>query len=423
MKIAIFGLGYVGLPLAVELSKHYMVIGYDKSEHRIAELRSGHDTTLEVESYKINESSVVFTDDLTVVKNHECDVYIVAVPTDVNADKSPNLNPLILASSNVAFAMKKGSIVIYESTVYPGCTEEICVPALAARKGYTPNVDFFYGYSPERIVPGDTNRTLTDVVKIVSGSTPEALQIISDIYSKIVKAGIYEAPSIKIAEAAKVVENVQRDLNISLMNELSMIFNRIGISTQEVLKAAGTKWNFHHYYPGLVGGHCIGVDPHYLMHKARQVGYEPQVILSGRSVNDAMPAWIAKRIVQALLQSGKNPVNARVLVMGITFKENVTDIRNSKVIDLITELKDYGITVDVTDPYARPEQVKNHYGITINTNTTEKYDVVVFAVAHDVFKVQTSDVGFYSKTLVDDGLVVDIKGNCKVPDNYKYISL
>ncbi|MCB0677383.1 MAG: nucleotide sugar dehydrogenase, partial [Saprospiraceae bacterium] len=334
--------------------------------------------------------------------------YIVAVPTPVDEHKVPNLEPIYQASKTIGKYLKKGDYVIYESTVYPGCTEEDCLPILENLSRLKVNEDFKIGYSPERINPGDKERTIDKILKIVSGCDEESLREIAAIYGAIIKAGIYEAPSIKVAEAAKVIENTQRDLNISFMNELSIIFDKMGIDTQEVIEAAGTKWNFLKFYPGLVGGHCISVDPYYLLHKSKQLGYDPQVILSGRRINDSMPAFIAKRLVQMLIQRGKGPQNTKVLVMGVTFKENVSDIRNSKVVDLVRELMGYSVNVHLTDPHASPNEVAHEYKLTLVDQISNDYDAVVIAVNHDEYKQY--DAGYFQSITKSDPILMDLKG-------------
>ena len=403
--ISITGLGYVGLPLALEYAKHFRVIGFDINSDRIELLRIGIDPSKEISPEDFVERDILFTANPEDLK--KAHFHIIAVPTDIDAHKVPDLNPLLKASENVGKALKKGDYVIYESTVYPGCTEEDCVPELEKASGLVKGVDFKFGYSPERIVPGDKVRTLPNILKIVSGNDAEALEEITKVYGMIIKAGLHKAPSIKVAEAAKVIENTQRDINISLMNELAIIFDRMGIDTREVIEAAGTKWNFHKYYPGLVGGHCISVDPFYLMHKARELGYEPQVIAAGRRINDYMPHFIAKKVVQALIENGRNPGESRVLVMGITFKEDVADIRNSKVVDLIRELEDYSIAVDVIDPHAVPEEVKTEYNIDLLPQPHGSYDAVVIAVGHKAYTVERDAI--LNKLIGESKFVFDIK--------------
>ncbi|MEP6794883.1 MAG: nucleotide sugar dehydrogenase [Saprospiraceae bacterium] len=404
--ISVTGLGYVGLPLALEFAKHFKVIGFDINEERIVMMRNNMDPSKELSDDAFSGCDITFTTNPEDLKNAH--FHIIGVPTDIDEHKVPDLLPLLKASASVGKALKKGDYVIYESTVYPGCTEEDCVPVLEKESGLKGGIDFSYGYSPERIVPGDKIKTLTNILKIVSGNDSEALEEISKVYGEIITAGLYKAPSIKVAEAAKVIENTQRDINISLMNELAIIFDKMGIDTREVIEAAGTKWNFHKYYPGLVGGHCISVDPFYLMHKARELGYEPQVIAAGRRVNDFMPHFIAKKLVQALIEAGKNPGECRVLVMGITFKEDVADIRNSKVVDLICELEDFSIEVDVVDPYASKEEVMNEYNIELKSNPTGRYDAIVVTVGHrEYVEMSTHDLESISN---DELMLVDIKG-------------
>lgn len=382
--ISVTGLGYVGLPLALEFAKKYKVIGFDINEARIALMKQGIDPSQELSSAAFDNSNITFTS--VVEPLSEANFHIIGVPTDIDKNKVPNLNPLLSASKSIGKILKKGDTVVYESTVYPGCTEEDCVPVLEKYSGLKAGVDFNFGYSPERIVPGDKTNTLTKILKIVSGNSPKSLEKITSVYGSIIEAGLHKAPSIKVAEAAKVIENTQRDINISLMNELAIIFDKMNIDTQAVVEAAGTKWNFHKYQPGLVGGHCISVDPFYLMHKAKKIGIDPQVIAAGRRVNDFIPTFIAKKVVQTLIEQGKNPGKSRVLVMGITFKENVSDIRNSKVIDLIKELQDYSFEVDTIDPNADPAEVKKHYEIEIKSNPKGTYDAIVLAVGHAAYR-------------------------------------
>ena len=382
--IAVIGLGYVGLPLALAFSKQYQVIGYDLDNARVDALKRGEDTTLEsaVEELKA-ANNLVLTNDLTLIA--AATIYIVTVPTPVHADKSPDLSFLLYATSQIATILKRGDIVIYESTVYPGCTEEDCVPVLEKNSGLKFNEDFYCGYSPERINPGDKVNTLTKIQKITSGSTPEIAKYIDQLYASIITAGTYAAPSIKVAEAAKSIENAQRDINISFVNELALIFDRMGIDTQEVLAAASTKWNFLPFKPGLVGGHCIGVDPYYLAYKAKAVGYDPRVILSGRDVNDQMSAFVCNKLIQLLAQIDKKMQDVKVLVLGVTFKENCPDFRNSKVFEIIHQLKAEGADVSAFDPYANAIEVFQKQQVQLIT-TLEKYDVILLAVAHDFFK-------------------------------------
>ena len=382
--IAVIGLGYVGLPLALAFSKKYQVIGYDLDNARVDALKRGEDTTLEsaVEELKA-ANNLVLTNDLTLIAAAK--IYIVTVPTPVHADKSPDLSFLLYATSQIATILKRGDIVIYESTVYPGCTEEDCVPVLEKNSGLKFNEDFYCGYSPERINPGDKVNTLTKIQKITSGSTPEIAKYIDQLYASIITAGTYAAPSIKVAEAAKSIENAQRDINISFVNELALIFDRMGIDTQEVLAAASTKWNFLPFKPGLVGGHCIGVDPYYLAYKAKAVGYDPRVILSGRDVNDQMSAFVSNKLIQLLAQTGKKIQAAKVLVLGVTFKENCPDFRNSKVFEIIHQLQAEGAHVAAFDPYANLIDVFQKHQVQL-ISAFEKYDVILLAVAHDFFK-------------------------------------
>jgi UDP-N-acetyl-D-glucosamine/UDP-N-acetyl-D-galactosamine dehydrogenase len=405
-KIAVIGLGYVGLPLALEFAKHFSVIGFDINPNRIDLMRRGIDPCGELEARDFEGRDIIFTVDTKALESAH--FFIVAVPTDVDEHKVPNLRPLQSASKAIGQALKKGDYVVYESTVYPGCTEEDCLPIVDEYSGLKAGRDYKYGYSPERINPGDKTHTLTTILKIVSGSDAEALAEIAKIYGHIIKAGIYEAPTVKVAEAAKVIENTQRDLNISLMNELSMIFDKMGIDTKAVIEAAGTKWNFIKLYPGLVGGHCIGVDPYYLLHKARELGYEPQVIAAGRRVNDEMPKWIAKKLVQQLIQKGKMLNHCKVLVMGATFKENVADIRNSKVIDLVQELMDYSIRVHITDPHAAPADVARDYKIDLIDKPSSDYDAIVVTVAHEAYKQY--NIAYFESLTKDELILIDLKG-------------
>ncbi|MFY8069950.1 MAG: nucleotide sugar dehydrogenase [Flavobacterium sp.] len=382
--ISVTGLGYVGLPLALEFAKKYKVIGFDINKERVALMKQGIDPSNELTATAFENTNIIFTSNFEEVK--EANFHIIGVPTDIDKNKVPNLKPLLSASKSIGKILKKGDTVVYESTVYPGCTEEDCVPILEKHSGLIAGIDFHFGYSPERIVPGDKVKTVSKILKIVSGNSPEALEKIAAVYGSIIEAGLHHAPSIKVAEAAKVIENTQRDINISLMNELAIIFDKMNIDTQAVIEAAGTKWNFHKYQPGLVGGHCISVDPFYLMHKAKKIGIDPQVIAAGRRVNDFIPTFIAKKVVQTLIEQDKNPGKSRVLVMGITFKEEVSDIRNSKVIDLIKELKDYSVEVDVIDPNASAIELKQHYNVTLQQNPIGKYDSIVLAVGHQAYR-------------------------------------
>jgi len=384
-KIAVIGLGYVGLPLAVEFGKKYFTLGYDINENRVEELRAGNDSTLEITTEELTSASKLkFSCSKSDLAN--CNVYVVTVPTPINKYKQPDLTPLISASRVVGEALKNGDVVIYESTVYPGATEEDCVPVLEASSGLKFNEDFFCGYSPERINPGDKEHKVTSIVKVTSGSNDETADYIDSLYKTIIDAGTHKAHSIRVAEAAKVIENTQRDLNIALINELSLIFNKLGIDTEEVLKAAGTKWNFLPFRPGLVGGHCIGVDPYYLTHKAQSVGYHPEIILAGRRLNDGMGAYVVSQLVKAMLKKRIHVEGARVLVMGLTFKENCPDLRNTKVVDIISELQDYGVQVDCYDPWINSAEAEHEYGITpIALPEAGKYDAVIMSVAHKQF--------------------------------------
>ncbi|MBC8173377.1 MAG: nucleotide sugar dehydrogenase, partial [Chitinophagales bacterium] len=397
---------YVGLPIALEFGRKFSVVGFDIDAKRISMLKQCVDPGNEVKAELFENSNVYFTTDAQELKS--CSFHIVAVPTPVDEHKVPDLSPVIAASKTVASVLKKGDYVIYESTVYPGCTEEICLPILEELSGLVCNTDFKIGYSPERINPGDTQHTLTNVIKIVSGSDKEALDNIADIYSTIVQPGVYKASSLKVAEAAKILENTQRDLNIALMNELSIILDRLGVNTFEVVEAAGTKWNFHKYQPGLVGGHCIGVDPYYLTYKSIELGYEPHVILSGRKVNDSMPYYVARRCMQKLIEAGKNLTDSKILVMGITFKENVTDIRNSKVAELVNELKSFGLDVDVTDPNVSNEELMHEYNFGLIEKIDSKYDAIIVAVPHRQYLQY--DEKWFQQYASENCLLLDIKG-------------
>ena len=385
--ISVIGLGYVGLPLALELAKKFRVIGFDISADRIAMMQRNEDPSLELDPAAFRDKDITFTADPAALK--DASFHIVAVPTPVDETRTPNLGPLFGAARSVGRHLSAGDIVVFESTVYPGCTEEDCVPILEKESGLTFGEDFSVGYSPERINPGDKQHTVDKILKIVSGSDADTLRVIAGIYGDIITAGIYEAASIKVAEAAKVIENSQRDVNISFVNELSIIFRQMGIDTQDVLEAAGTKWNFLPFRPGLVGGHCISVDPYYLLHKSVKLGYDPLVIASGRRINDRMPAFIAKELVQTLLKNNSNPRESRVLILGVAFKENVSDIRNSKVIDVAKELMDYGINVHLYDPHASPNEVAHEYGLSMIDEVGQAYDAIVVAVAHDRFRELT----------------------------------
>ena len=385
-RIGVVGLGYVGLPLAVEFGKHFETTGFDVKPARIAELKAGRDSTLEVTRQELKSAThLSFTTNLADLKR--CRVFIVTVPTPIDGYKRPDLTPLERASESVGKVMKKGDVVVYESTVYPGCTEEICVPILERESGLKFNRDFFVGYSPERINPGDKEHRLTTIKKVTSGSTPEVAEFVDQLYRTIVKAGTHRASSLKVAEAAKVIENTQRDVNIALINELALIFNRLGIDTEEVLNAAGSKWNFLPFRPGLVGGHCIGVDPYYLTHKAQEIGYNPEMILAGRRLNDNMSLYVAGEIVKLMTRKRIHVNGARALILGLTFKENCPDIRNSKVVDVVRELQKYGAAVDIYDPWVDGAECKHEYGLRpIRSLNSKRYDVAVMAVAHRQFR-------------------------------------
>ncbi len=410
-KICIIGLGYVGLPLAVEFGLRFPTIGFDINSKRITELRSGVDHTLEVEPELLAEAKQLsFTDQLEEIRS--CNVYIVTVPTPIDEFKTPDLRPLQSASRTIGAVLQRNDVVIYESTVYPGATEEICVPILEQVSGLKLNQDFFIGYSPERINPGDKEHRVTNILKVTSGSTPESAEYIDSLYRSVIKAGTHKASCVKVAEAAKVIENTQRDVNIALINELAVIFERLGIDTLEVLQAAGTKWNFLPFRPGLVGGHCIGVDPYYLTHKAQAVGYHPEVILSGRRINDSMGSHIAERIVRMMTQRRIHVVDSNVLVMGLTFKENCPDIRNTRVVDVIKTFESYHANVDIFDPWADPEEAKHEYGVElIATPQKDHYDAIILCVSHQQFKemgaAQVRALGKSNHVLFDVKYVFD----------------
>lgn len=405
-KLALVGLGYVGLPIALEFAKKISVIGFDINESRLAKMRLGIDPCGELDSSAFEGVDIEFTS--SIEKLREASFFVVAVPTPIDKHNQPDLTPLLAASRSVAKALKKGDCVVYESTVYPGCTEDDCLPVLEEGSGLKAGVDFKYGYSPERINPGEKIHTLPNTIKIVSGCDSETLDIVAKVYELVVKPGVHRAPNVKVAEAAKIIENTQRDVNIALMNELSIIFSRIGINTYDVLEAAGTKWNFLKFYPGLVGGHCIGVDPYYLVHKANELKYHSQIISAGRFINDSMGGYIAKKIVKRLIAMGKGVLGARILVMGITFKENVADIRNSKVVDIINELKDFGCDVDVVDPHADSDEVLHEYGFRLAEKPRGNYDAVVVAVAHDEYNELTE--ASIKEITYENAVLVDIKG-------------
>ena len=387
IRVAIVGLGYVGLPLAVEFGKKYQTVGFDINANRISQLKAGHDTTMEVSDEELAEPKLIsYT--ANVDELADCNVYIVTVPTPIDEHKQPDLTPLVSASKMLAQVVAQGDIVIYESTVYPGATEDVCIPEIEKHSGLVFNQDFYAGYSPERINPGDKEHRVTNILKVTSGSTPEIANFIDDLYASIITAGTYKASSIQVAEAAKVIENTQRDLNIALINELAVIFNKLNIDTEEVLKAAGTKWNFLPFRPGLVGGHCIGVDPYYLTHKAQAIGYNPEVILAGRRINDSMGGYVVSQLVKAMLKAKLAVSGANVLIMGLTFKENCPDVRNTKVVDIISELEEYDINLEVYDPWVDAQEAKSEYGVElINKPKAGYYDAVIFAVAHNEFKV------------------------------------
>ena len=406
-RIGVVGLGYVGLPLAVEFGKRFDTVGFDLKTARIKELAAGKDSTLEVNRAELKSAKrLSFTDDVRDLKR--CRVYIVTVPTPIDEYKRPDLTPLVKASESLGTVLKKGDVVVYESTVYPGCTEEVCVPILERVSGLKFNKDFFAGYSPERINPGDKQHRLPSIKKVTSGSNPEVAEFVNNLYSSIITAGTHKASSIRVAEAAKVIENTQRDVNIALINELALIFNRLGIDTEEVLLAAGTKWNFLPFRPGLVGGHCIGVDPYYLTHKAQEIGYHPEMILAGRRLNDNMSLYVAGEVVKLMTSKRIHVKGARILVLGLTFKENCPDLRNSKVIDIIRELEKYGAKVDVYDPWIDRAEAKHEYGVKPLTSLGgDKYDAAVLAVSHNEFKEM--GVRAIRKLLKPVSVVYDIK--------------
>jgi UDP-N-acetyl-D-galactosamine dehydrogenase len=407
-RIGVIGLGYVGLPLAVEFGKQLPTVGFDINKARIAELKAGKDSSLEVEPAELAQAKyLTVTTDPAALET--CNVYIVTVPTPIDQYKRPDLRPLIGASHTVGKTLKKGDVVIYESTVYPGCTEEDCVPVLEQESGLKFNQDFFAGYSPERINPGDKEHRVTSIKKVTSGSTPEAANFVDELYRRIIKAGTHKASSIRVAEAAKVIENTQRDVNIALINELALLFHRLGIDTLEVLEAAGSKWNFLPFRPGLVGGHCIGVDPYYLTHKAQEIGYHPDIILAGRRINDNMGAHVAERVVKMMTRRRIQVVDAKVLVLGLTFKENCPDIRNTRAIDIVRELQGFHAQVDVYDPWANSEDVRHEYGITpVSSLKKDNYDAVILAVAHRQFReMGTAQIRALGKSA---HVLFDVKG-------------
>ncbi|NLF42873.1 MAG: nucleotide sugar dehydrogenase [Bacteroidales bacterium] len=405
-KLSVIGLGYVGLPIALEFARKIQVIGFDIKADRVEMMRKHIDPSEELESKDFEGCDIFFTANPEDLR--QANFHIIGVPTPIDDHNLPDLTPVLSASRTVGKALKKGDYVVYESTVYPGCTEEDCIPILEEMSGLKAGKDFKVGYSPERINPGDKEHTITSITKVVSGCDEEALDNVARTYELIVKAGVHRAPTIKVAEAAKIIENTQRDVNIALMNELSIIFNRMGINTFDVLEAAGTKWNFLRFFPGLVGGHCIGVDPYYLVYKAREFRYHAQIINSGRFVNDSMGFYAAKQLVKKLIATGKNVLHAKVLVMGATFKENVSDIRNSKVADLICELKSYGVDVDVVDPYADSDHLKHEYGFSLCKNPKDKYDAIVVAVNHKPYL--DMDEAYFKSMMDEKGILIDIKG-------------
>ncbi len=419
-KLAVIGLGYVGLPIALEFAKKLSVIGFDINLERVKLMRQGIDPSNELEKENFEDCDIEFTNDLDVLK--QAKFFIVAVPTPVDEYNVPDLVAVLRASETIGKVVKRGDYVVFESTVYPGCTEEDCLPVIQELSGLTLITDFKLGYSPERINPGDKKHTLSSIIKVVSGCDAESLEVIAKVYELVVDAGVHKASSIKVAEAAKIIENTQRDLNIALMNELSIIFDKMNINTYEVLEAAGTKWNFLKFQPGLVGGHCIGVDPYYLTYKSRRLGYESQVILAGRVINDGMASYIAKKVLQHIIVHNGNIKAAKVLIMGATFKENVSDIRNSKVADVVKELKSYSLNVHVTDPYASSEQLQQEYGFGLTENPDSDYDAVIITVPHNTY-LKIDDKEFASIT-TPDAMIADLKGiyNGKITSR-KYWSL
>jgi len=404
--LAVIGLGYVGLPIALEFAKKIKVIGFDINAQRVEMMRNGIDPSQELESSAFENCDIEFTNDLDVLR--KANFFIVAVPTPVDEHNVPDLIPVQRASETIGKVIKKGDYVVYESTVYPGCTEEDCVPIIENLSGLKMAEDYKIGYSPERINPGDKEHTITTIIKVVSGCCEESLDVIAKVYELVVKAGVHKASSIKVAEAAKIIENTQRDLNIALMNELSIIFDKMNINTFEVLEAAGTKWNFLKFQPGLVGGHCIGVDPYYLTYKSQQLGYDSQVILAGRAINDGMAGYVAKKVLQSIIQSNGDVKNSKVLVMGATFKENVSDIRNSKVADVVKELQAFSINVDVTDPHADSGELNHEYGFGLTKELSNDYDAVIVTVPHNAYK--GLDDAYFASITKPHGMVADLKG-------------
>ncbi|CAG5086610.1 nucleotide sugar dehydrogenase [Parvicella tangerina] len=405
-KLAVIGLGYVGLPIALEFARKIKVVGFDINQKRVDMMKNNIDPSNELDASEFEGCDIEFTANLEDLR--DVNFFIVAVPTPIDASKEPDIRPLVGASTTVGKVLKKGDYVVYESTVYPGCTEEDCIPVLEEHSGLKWKADFHVGYSPERINPGDKVHTLANIVKVSSGDTPESAEEIAKTYELVVEAGVHRAPSIKVAEAAKIIENTQRDVNIALINELSIIFSRMGINTYDVLEAAGTKWNFLKFFPGLVGGHCIGVDPYYLTHKAKELGYHAKIINSGRYVNDSMGFYVGKQTVKKILAKGKSIIESRILVMGATFKEDVSDIRNSKVIDVLKEIESFSCGVEIVDPHADPEEYKEEYGFELSNEPTGKYDAIIVAVNHREY-VNMKEADF-AELLTDKGILVDIKG-------------
>jgi len=405
-SLAVIGLGYVGLPIALEFAKKIKVIGFDINAERIELMKNNIDPSNELEATAFENCDIEFTNQLAVLKT--ANFFIVAVPTPVDANNIPDLIPVQRASETIGKVIKKGDYVVFESTVYPGCTEEDCVPIIEKFSGLKMNEDYKIGYSPERINPGDKEHTITTITKVVSGCCDESLDLIAKVYELVVKAGVHKASSIKVAEAAKIIENTQRDLNIALMNELSIIFDKMNINTFEVLEAAGTKWNFLKFQPGLVGGHCIGVDPYYLTYKSKQLGYDSQVILAGREINDGMSAYVAKKVLQFIIQQNGNVKESKVLIMGATFKENVSDIRNSKIADVVKELKSFSLHVEVTDPYASSEELHHEYGFTLTKEIGSAYDAIIITVPHNEYKELTDQ--YFASLTKEHALIADLKG-------------
>ncbi|NEN25537.1 nucleotide sugar dehydrogenase [Cryomorpha ignava] len=419
-KLAVIGLGYVGLPIALEFARKLSVIGFDINPKRVDQMNRNIDPSNELEAKDFEGCDIVFTADPEVLR--EANFFIVAVPTPIDKGNNPDLKPILAASATVGKLLKKGDYVVFESTVYPGCTEEDCVPVLEQHSGLKFREDFKVGYSPERINPGDKVHTLQTIVKVSAGCDEESAEVVAKVYELVVDAGVHRASSIRVAEAAKIIENTQRDVNIALINELSIIFNRMGINTYEVLEAAGTKWNFLNFKPGLVGGHCIGVDPYYLTHKAEKLGYHAQIINSGRFVNDSMGGYVGKQTVKKIIATGKNIQEAKVLVMGATFKENVSDIRNSKVVDTVREIQSFGVHVDVVDPHASAEEIKLEYGYDLNEKPNPKYDAIIVSVNHKEYSNLSQD--YFDSMLTEKGLLVDLKGIYKDKiKNFGYWSL